>query len=301
RPPDVAVANADPARGAADCARRAYRRGAQGVRIQREGNCRIAQGECGLTSEGDWRAKRGGQAMDDVTQTDKMLAHKDGRVGYVIFNNPERHNAVSLDMWAATSRILEGFANDDDVRVVVLTGAGGKAFVSGADISKFESERATLEATKHYNATVEKAYAGIQEFPKPTIAMIRGYCIGGGVGLAVCCDLRICSDNSRFAVPAGELRLGYSYSGLRPLADVVGGAFAREIFFTARQFDTEEARLMGLVNRVVPDAELEAYVKNYAETIAANAPLTVKAVKYIVGEVLKDESKRNVARCAEMV
>jgi enoyl-CoA hydratase len=239
--------------------------------------------------------------MDDVTKTDKMLARKDGRVGYVIFNNPERHNAVSLDMWAATSHILEGFAQDDEVRVVVLTGAGGKAFVSGADISKFESERATLDATKHYNATVEKAYAGIQEFSKPTIAMIRGYCIGGGVGLAVCCDLRICSDNARFAVPAAKLGLGYSYAGLRRLVDVVGGAFAREIFFTARQFDTEEARLMGLVNRVVPDAELEAYVKNYAETIAANAPLTVKAVKYIVGEVLKDESKRNVARCAEMV
>ena len=141
----------------------------------------------------------------------------------------------------------------------------------------------------------------MQEFPKPTIAMIRGYCIGGGLGLAVCCDLRICSDNSRFAVPAAKLGLGYSYAGLRRLVDVVGPAFAREIFFTARQFDTEEARAMGLVNRVVPEAELEAYVKNYAETIAGNAPLTVKAVKYIVGEVTKDESKRNLARCAEMV
>ena len=154
--------------------------------------------------------------MDDVTKTDKMLSRKDGRVGYVIFNNPERHNAVSLDMWAATSRILEDFAKDDEVRVVVLTGAGGKAFVSGADISKFESERATLDATKHYNATVERAYAGVQEFPKPTIAMIRGYCIGGGLGLAVCCDLRICSDNSHFAVPAAKLGLGYSLSRPAP-------------------------------------------------------------------------------------
>jgi enoyl-CoA hydratase len=239
--------------------------------------------------------------MDDVTKTDKMLARKDGGVGYVIFNNPERHNAVSLDMWDATSRILEGFANDEDVRVVVLTGAGGKAFVSGADISKFESERATLEATRRYNASVEKAYTGIQQFAKPTIAMIRGYCIGGGVGLAVCCDLRICSDNSRFAVPAAKLGLGYSYAGLRRLVDVVGPAFAREIFFTARQFDAEEASRMGLINRVVPEAELEAYVKNYAETIAANAPLTVKAVKYIIGEVMKDESTRNLARCAELV
>ena len=239
--------------------------------------------------------------MDDVTKTDKMLARKDGGVGYVIFNNPERHNAVSLDMWDATSRILEGFANDEEVRVLVLTGAGGKAFVSGADISKFESERATLEATRRYNASVEKAYTGIQQFAKPTIAMIRGYCIGGGVGLAVCCDLRICSDNSRFAVPAAKLGLGYSYAGLRRLVDVVGPAFAREIFFTARQFDAEEASRMGLINRVVPEAELEAYVKNYAETIAANAPLTVKAVKYIIGEVMKDESTRNLARCAELV
>src|SRR6202171_4243369 len=157
--------------------------------------------------------------MDDVTKTenktDKMLSRKDGRIGYLIFNNPERHNAVSLDMWAATSRILADFAKDEDVRVVVVTGAGGKAFVSGADISKFESERSTLDATKVYNATVEQAYAGIQDFPKPTIAMIRGYCIGGGLGLAVCCDLRICSDNSRFAVPAAKLGLGFFYAGLR--------------------------------------------------------------------------------------
>jgi enoyl-CoA hydratase/carnithine racemase len=247
--------------------------------------------------------------MDDATAgenkaevgAEKMLRRKEGHVGYVIFNNPERHNAVSLDMWDQTSRILDDYARDDEVRVVVLAGAGGKAFVSGADISKFESERATLEATRHYNATVEKAYSGVQEFPKPTIAMIRGYCIGGGVGLAVSCDLRICSEHSRFAVPAAKLGLGYSYAGLRRLVALVGPAFSREIFFTARQFGTEEARAMGLVNRVVPDAELEGYVKGYAETIAANAPLTVKAVKFIVGEVMKDESKRNLARCAEMV
>src|SRR5437660_10510958 len=239
--------------------------------------------------------------MDDVTKTDKMLARKDGRVGYVIFNNPERHNAVSLDMWAATSRMLEDFAKDDEVRVVVLTGAGGKAFVSGADISKFESERATLEATQRYNATVEKAYAGIQEFPKPTIAMIRGYCIGGGLGLAVCCDLRICSENSKFAIPAAKLGLGYAYPGVKRLSDLVGLSFAKEIFFTARQFDAEEARVMGLVNRVVPDAELEAYVKNYADTIAGNAPLTVKAAKFIANETVRDESKRNLARCQELV
>ena len=239
--------------------------------------------------------------MDDKTRTDKMLSRKDGRVGYVIFNNPERRNAVSLDMWARTTEILADFARDDEVRVVVLTGAGGKAFVSGADVSRFESERASLDAAKVYNLTVERANASIYEFPKPTIAMIRGYCIGGGLGLVVCCDLRICSDNSRFAIPAAKLGLGYGYPGVKRLTDVVGPAFAKEIFYTARQFDAEEARIMGLVNRIVPEAELEDYVKSYADTIAINAPLTVKTAKQIVNEAMKDESKRDLARCRELV
>jgi enoyl-CoA hydratase len=236
-----------------------------------------------------------------MTQSDKLLSRRDGQVGYLIFNNPERHNAVSLEMWARTAEILDDFAKDPDVRVVVVTGAGGKAFVSGADVSKFESERASLDATQVYNATVERANTGIYDFAKPTIAMIQGYCIGGGVGLAACCDLRIASANSRFAVPAAKLGLGYSFNGLKRLIDIVGPAFAKEIFFTARQFDGEEARIMGFVNRIVPEGELEAYVKNYAETIAGNAPLTVKAAKFIANEVMRDESKRNLARCAELV
>jgi enoyl-CoA hydratase/carnithine racemase len=235
------------------------------------------------------------------TDTDKMLARKEGRVGYVIFNNPARHNAVSLEMWEATARILDDFARDPNVRTVVLAGAGGKAFVSGADISKFESERSTKEAIVQYSQAVERANASIYQFPKPTIAMIHGYCIGGGLGLAVCCDLRIAAENARFAVPAAKLGLGYDYPGLKRLADLVGISFAKEIFFTARQFDVEEARLMGLVNRVVPAAELESYVKTYAETIADNAPLTVNAVKFTLGEVVKDESRRDLARCSEMV
>jgi enoyl-CoA hydratase len=239
--------------------------------------------------------------MDDKTKTEKMLSRKDGGVGYVIFNNPERRNAVSLDMWARTTEILADFERDDEVRVVVLTGAGGKAFVSGADVSRFESERSSLEATRVYNQTVEKANASIYEFPKPTIAMIRGYCIGGGLGLALCCDLRICSDNSKFAIPAARLGLGYGYPGVKRLTDVVGPAFAKEIFYTARQFDAEEARLMGVVNRVVPEAELEDYVKSYADTISVNAPLTVKTAKFIVNEAVKDESKRDLARCRELV
>jgi len=236
-----------------------------------------------------------------MTQTDKMLSRRDGGVGIVTFNNPERHNAVSLEMWLATKQILDEFAADNDVRVVVLTGAGTKAFVSGADVSKFDSERASLEAVRAYNVKSDAAYSSIYEFPKPTIAMIRGYCIGGGLGLATCCDLRIAAEDSRFAVPAAKLGLGYGHVGLKRLIDIVGPAFAKEIFFTARQFDAKEALAMGLVNRVVPAAELEASVKAITDMICANAPLTIKAVKFTAGEILKDESKRNLARSNELV
>jgi enoyl-CoA hydratase/carnithine racemase len=230
-----------------------------------------------------------------------MLATIEDGIGTLIFNNPERHNAVSLDMWEAAGSILEDFAKNPAVRVVVLTGAGGKAFVSGADISKFEDERANADAYERYNAAVDRASTLLYEFPKPTVAMIRGYCLGGGVALAVCCDLRICSDNSRFAVPAAKLGLGYAYTGLKRLVDLVGPAFAKEIFFTARQFSAAEAHQMGLVNRSVPQDDLDAYVRDYAGMIADNAPLTIAAAKVAVGEVLKDESARDLDRCAAMV
>ncbi len=183
----------------------------------------------------------------------------------------------------------------------MLSGAGNKAFVSGADISRFGEERSSEAAVAHYNETTEKASHALYAYPKPTIAMIRGYCIGGGLGIATCCDLRIASDNSRFAVPAAKLGLGYAYPGLKRLVDVVGASFAKEIFYTARQFDAEEARSMGLINRVVPDAELETYVKKYAETIAGNAPMTIKAVKKVVGEILKTESERDMKGADEIV
>jgi enoyl-CoA hydratase len=233
--------------------------------------------------------------------TDKLLASKDGSIATVTFNNPAKHNAMSLDMWEGAVHHLEAYATDPEVRVVVLTGAGGKAFVSGADISKFEDERSSKEGIERYNVAVERGYATVHNFPKPTIAMVRGYCIGGGMGLASCCDIRICSPNSRFAVPAAKLGLGYDYPGLKRLVDIVGPSFAKEIFFTARQFDAAEAKDMGFANRIVPDEEIEAYVRNYAETIAANAPLTVNSVKFIVGEVVKDESKRDLKRASELV
>jgi enoyl-CoA hydratase len=239
--------------------------------------------------------------MNVATKTDKMLSRKEGGVGYLTFNNPERHNAVSLEMWEAASGYLEEFRKDKSIRVVVVTGAGGKAFISGADISKFEKERSTQEGVDRYNAAVDQANNAFYNFPKPTIAMIRGYCIGGGVGLALCCDLRICTEESKFGVPAAKLGLGYRFDGLKKLVDLVGPSFAKEIFFTARQFTAAEAQVMGLVNRVVPDVKLESYVKNYAETIAGNAPLTVDSVKFIVAQAVLDESKRDLKKCDEMV
>jgi enoyl-CoA hydratase/carnithine racemase len=241
------------------------------------------------------------QRSSSMIQTDKMLSRKEGNVGYMTFNNPERHNAVSLDMWDAASRIMDDFAKDNDIRVVVITGAGGKAFVSGADISKFEKERSNEEAVARYNEIVAKANDALYHFPKPTIAMIRGYCIGGGVGLAVCCDLRIASDNSKFGIPAAKLGLGYGFPGIKRLSDLVGPSFAKELFFTARQFDAAEAYAMGLINRVLPVDELEAYVRKYADTIGGNAPLTVNAVKFIANQTVADEGKRDLKGCADMV
>jgi enoyl-CoA hydratase len=239
--------------------------------------------------------------MNAPVKTEKMLSRKEGGIGYLTFNNPERHNAVSLDMWEAAEGYLDEFKHDDNIRVVVVNGAGGKAFVSGADISKFEKERSNKETSDRYNEAVDRAYNAFYSFPKPTIAMIRGYCIGGGMGLALSCDLRICTEGSKFAVPAAKLSIGYRYAGLKKLVDVVGPSFAKEIFYTARQFTAQEAQMMGLVNRVLPDGELESYVKDYAETIAGNAPLSVDSVKYIVGQVLEDESKRDLAKCEAMV
>jgi enoyl-CoA hydratase len=241
------------------------------------------------------------EEMTVKTSTEKMIARKDGAIGWMLFNNPARHNAVSVEMWKAVPEILEEFGRDEKIRVVVLAGVGGKAFVSGADISEFGEKRHSREATLAYNATVERASDTLLARKKPTMAMIQGYCIGGGLAISLCCDLRIASQDSRFGVPAAKLGLGYAYPGIERLADVVGPSFAKEIFFTARQFDATEALEMGLVNRVRPAAELESFVIGYAGMIGANAPLTVGAVKLCVTEYVKEPAKRDLAACQAAV
>ncbi|MGE0765584.1 MAG: enoyl-CoA hydratase [Hyphomicrobiaceae bacterium] len=233
--------------------------------------------------------------------TTKMIAKKDGGIGWMIFNQPEKRNAVSFEMWLAIPKIIKAFEEDPEVRGIVLAGAGDKAFVSGADISEFEKKRSSPDDVKIYNAAGDEAAAVIQACTKPTIAMIRGICIGGGLGMALNTDVRIASDDSVFAVPAARLGLGYRYGGMKRLVDVVGASYAKEIFFTARKFNAAEALQMGLVNRVVPVAGLESYVKDYTGRIAENAPLTMKTAKMAIDAVVTDESVRNRAAVDEMV
>ncbi len=230
-----------------------------------------------------------------LTTPETMLAEKDGTIGWITFNNPARHNAVSLAMWQALRSIVRDFEADEAIRVIVLSGAGDKAFVSGADISEFDEKRSSPATVGPYNQAAEEATDALKEAAKPTIAMVRGFCIGGGVSVALSCDMRIAAVGARFGVPAARLGLGYEFKGVKKLVDVVGPAFAKEIFFTARQFSAEEALAMGLVNRIVPGAELEARVRETAEMISGNAPMTVASIKTIVGEVMKSESERDMA------
>jgi enoyl-CoA hydratase/carnithine racemase len=204
-------------------------------------------------------------------------------------------------MWQSLTRVLTTYAQDPEVRVIVLKGEGEKAFVAGADISQFKEKRTSPEAVAHYHATADEAGEVLRSSPKPTIAMIRGYCIGGGTGIAVNCDVRIAAEDARFAVPAAKLGLGYRFAGIKRLADIVGPSFAAEIFFTGRQFSAQEALQMNLVNRVVPATDLERYTLDYVSTIATNAPLTIASVKRALLEYSKDAAQRDLALCQQMV
>jgi enoyl-CoA hydratase len=236
-----------------------------------------------------------------ISPTERMIAVAEGAIGWMVFNNPARRNALSLDMWQAMPVILGHFERDPDVRVIVLKGAGDKAFISGADISQFEKQRSSADGVAQYDKIADGALAALQEVKKPTIAMIHGYCIGGGLGVALGCDLRISADNARFGIPAARLGLGYRWGGVKKLVDLVGPAYAKEIFFTARHFTAPEAHGMGLVNRLLPEAELEAYVRHYCALIADNAPLTLEAVKGVVAEIAKPGAQIDRGRCEALV
>ncbi len=230
------------------------------------------------------------------TSDDQIQTERSGQVAHVIFNNPARHNAMTVFMWCRLTELMNEFATDDDTRVVVLSGAGSKAFVSGADISEFETERAGADATANYDRIVDAANKAVAECSKPTIAKINGYCFGGGLGLAIGCDIRICAQNAIFCLPAAKLGLGYGYKGIKKLIDALGPANAAELFYTASSYGAQDAMRMGLVNQIFADAELDDAVDALAERIAGNAPLTQMTFKAAMKECLKSDGPPDTER-----
>jgi enoyl-CoA hydratase len=239
--------------------------------------------------------------MLDVPKTIEK-SHADGKilqsvsdgVGVITFNNPEKRNAMSLDMWEGLGHALTELRDDPDVRVVILTGAGDKAFVSGADISQFEKNRHNAEASEEYSRKSAAQRALLADYPKPIIASIRGFCLGGGMQVAMSADIRIASENSQYGIPAARLGIAYGYDGLKNLVSLVGPSWARLIMYTGMRIDSAEAVRIGLVDRVVPDTELWNATMEIARTISGNAPLAIKAAKITIAQVLKDPAERDM-------
>lgn len=240
-------------------------------------------------------------ATEYVSTTERVLVRLEGPALHVVFNNPTRHNALSVDMWGAIPPLLSQAADDERVRIVVFSGAGEKAFVSGADISQFEDQRAAKEAVTHYEALAEDALMSIHRFAKPTLACIRGWCIGGGVNVAIACDIRIAASDAVFGVPAARLGLGYRYSALKNLIDLIGVGATKDLFYTARRIDADEALRLGLVSRTCGVDVLPKLLAEYTTSIGENAPLTIHAAKAIIGEILKPSPELDAERCRELI
>lgn len=238
---------------------------------------------------------------DAVSQPVGQLDHHvEGHVGYVTFNNPGKFNAVNYDMWLALPKAMQALVDNPEVRLIVLQGAGDKAFVSGADISQFSTHR-DGDASAHYNQATQAGYASVLDCPKPTLAKIRGICMGGGLGLALDCDVRMASADSKFRMPAGRLGLGYAYEGIQRFTEVLGVANTADLFFSARIFGAEEALRLGLLKQVVPAAEFDAVVHAYAQMVCENAPLTLAAAKRSLLELRKASADQDIALVHAMV
>jgi enoyl-CoA hydratase len=225
----------------------------------------------------------------------KILKTTTEGVGVVTFNNPEKRNAMSLEMWEGLGQALTELRDDPGVRVVVLVGAGDKAFVSGADISQFEKTRHNAAASEEYSKKSEAQRALLGNYPKPTIACIRGFCLGGGMQVAMLTDIRIAAEDSQFGIPAAKLGIAYGYDGLRNLVSLVGPSWARLIMYTGMRIASAEALRIGLVDRVLPNGELWDATMEIAQTISGNAPLAIKAAKITIAQVLKDPNARDMA------
>lgn len=230
----------------------------------------------------------------------KILQQIDDGIGTITFNNPDKRNAMSLEMWEGLAEALVALRDDASVRVVVLTGAGGKAFVSGADISQFEKIRHNAEASAEYGRRSGVAGKLLGTFPKPTIACIEGFCIGGGMQVAMQTDIRIAAEGSQFGIPAAKLGIAYGYDGLKNLVSLVGPSWARLLMYTGTRVDAAEAQRIGLIERAVPPDSLKRAVHDIARTISANAPLAIAAAKISIAAVLQDETARDMAAIREI-
>ena len=233
--------------------------------------------------------------------TPKMLAEVNDGIGWITFNAPEKRNAMSLDMWQGLGEILGKLQEEKSLRVLILKGAGDAAFVSGADISEFEDKRSSQRDRDAYEAAFDDALDKLANFATPVVAMIRGYCIGGGLAIALNTDIRIATEQSKFGIPAAKLGLGYGFEAVKTLESIVGPSHAKDILFTARFLEANEALSIGLVNFMVGSELLEQTVNEYANKIVSNAPLTIRAVKKTVGEVVKDPGQKNPAHIERMV
>ena len=231
----------------------------------------------------------------------ELITRKENAVGWVIFSNPTKFNAVSHDMWTALPGKIAAFDADPEVRMIAITGDGDKAFISGADISQFEKARGSAEAQAIYNQAVVDAYEAPVKCSKPVVAKIRGICMGGGLGLAAACDVRIAAADAVFRMPAARLGLGYNFTGIKRFVQLLGAANTSDIFFTARKFDAADAFAMGFVNRVVPVADLDRAVAEYCALLAENAPLTMAAAKFAIRQTGLDPAMREMEQFTRML
>jgi enoyl-CoA hydratase len=230
-----------------------------------------------------------------TTQAETLLMEKDGPIGWITFNQPQKRNAVSQEMWQRMPEYVRELSRDGAIRVVILRGAGEAAFVAGADISQFKDRRRNAADEEEYRRISAAGSESLSTLGKPLLAMIHGFCIGGGVGIAITCDMRIAADDARFGIPAARLGLGYHYRGMEKLMHLIGPAYTKELFFTARtDFSAQDALRMGLVNQVVPKADLERFTRDYALTMARNAPLTLRSAKATVEQLLKPAADRDI-------
>jgi enoyl-CoA hydratase/carnithine racemase len=231
---------------------------------------------------------------------DDILVQQQGPIATVVLNRPQMRNAISYAMWVELARVTEGLVKDDSVRAIVYRGAGTVAFASGADISEFKEQRKDAASSARYGAATAAAYAAVRECPKPTVAMIYGFCMGGAMGVAMGCDLRFAAEGSKFGIPAAKLSIVYPPDAIGQLVDLVGPAYAKDILFSARTVADREALAIGLIQRLVPEADLERATYEYLHTVTENAPLSVRGSKQAIAAYLAGYTDERRERLAEL-